>query len=46
MNSWVIFSVNTNIIALLLICKEIVLHSKDYNWKRYSMQKHTAKFDV
>lgn len=38
------FFVETNNMALCLICKEIMSVFKDYNLKRHYMQKHAAKF--
>ena len=40
----VYFFVETNNMALCIICKEIMSVFKDYNLKRHYMQKHAAKF--
>jgi len=40
------FFVKTNNMALCLICKEIMPGFKDYNLKRYYMQKHAAKLNA
>ena len=40
------FFVETNNMALCLICKEIMSVFKDYNLKRCYLQKHAAKFNV
>ena len=39
------FFVKANSKALCLICRKFVQVFKDYNLKRYYMQKHAAKFN-
>jgi len=40
------FFVETNNMALCLICEEILSVFKDYNLRRHYMPKHAAKFDA